>query len=142
MKKWTLEYLTATVTYSFKLTFIPNDLCWRHVCFCFAILWKLGLNKLFLWNKCKTLQAWNKQTIFFNPSRQCYQKVIHFVQSDKTNVTYNFFAWDLSYRLLKIQRSLPKQKSRVIWRKNFRMSGMSGNLGLHNFWILIFLSTL
>ena len=66
---------------------------------------------------------------FFNPSQQCYQNFVYFVQTDKQNVTFNFFISILSYRLLNSQGSLLKQMFRTIYNVNFGIHGIPGNLG-------------
>ena len=69
---------------------------------------------------------------FFNPSQQCYQNFVYFVQTDKQNVTFNFFISILSYRLLNSQGSLLKQIFRTIYKVNFGIRGIPGNLGGRN----------
>ena len=120
---WTYFYFPMTMWTTYCLSF----------CFCFATCLRLGLKKslllIFLLNKNKNLTSPKIKNNFFNPSQQCYQNFVYFVQIVEANVTYQFFIQLFPYRLLKIQRSLLKQKSRVIWRTNFRMSDMPGNLG-------------
>ena len=100
-------------TYGFELIFFADR---RFVFVLFLkmkFIWKLGLKKLFLFrfllSKNKTWQVLNKQTIFFNPSHQCYQKNLQFVRIQKINVTYNFFTTFFPHRLLNSLGSLFKQ---------------------------------